>query len=96
MGGTPVQAIWGHKNLTELAGWGQGRSKSAPKWPEFGFGAVQRPPNWSMNPEMDPKCFPQMLVIDLSPSPDLLKLCSLYILKMPKIDTLDALGDDFK
>ena len=37
---------------------GQGRSKSAPEWPEFGFGAVQRPPNWSMNPEMDPNGSP--------------------------------------
>ena len=37
---------------------GQGRSKSAPEWPEFGFGAVQRTPNWSMNPEMDPNGSP--------------------------------------
>ena len=60
---------------------GQERLKSAPEWPEFGFGAVQRPPNWSMNPEMDPKCFPQLPVIDSSPFPDLLKHYSLYILK---------------
>ena len=59
----------------------QGRSKSAPEWPEFGFGAVQRPPNWSMTPEMGPKWFPQLSVIDLSPFPDLLKHCSHYILK---------------
>ena len=39
--------------MTELAGGGQGRSKSAPEWPEFGFGAVQRPQNWCMTPEMD-------------------------------------------
>ena len=37
MRGAPVQAIWDHENLTELAGGGQGRSKSAPEWPEFGF-----------------------------------------------------------
>ena len=78
MCGTTVQAIWDHKNLTELAGWGQGRSKSAPKWPEFGFGAVQRPPNWSMTPKMDPKWFPQLSLIDLSPFPDLWKHYSPY------------------
>ena len=48
---------------------GQGRSKSAPEWPEFGFGAVQRPPNWSMTPEMDQKWFPKLPLIDLSPFP---------------------------
>ena len=44
---------------TEMAGGGggggQGRPKSAPDWPEFGFGAVQRFPNGPMIPEMDPK-----------------------------------------
>jgi len=60
---------------------GQGRSKSAPEWPEFGFGAVQRPLNWSMTPEMDPKWFPQLPVIDSSPFPNLVKHYSLYILK---------------
>ena len=80
MCGTPVQAIWDHKDLTKLAGGGgQGRSKSAPEWPEFGFGAVQRPPNWSMTPEMNPKWFPQLPLIDLSPFPDLLKHDSPYI-----------------
>ena len=40
---------------------GQGRSKSAPEWPEFGFGAVQRSPHWSMTPEMNPNGFPNYL-----------------------------------
>ena len=48
---------------------GQGRSKSAPEWPEFGFGAVQRHPNWSMTHEMNPNWFPQLPLIDLSPFP---------------------------
>ena len=77
--GTLVQAIWDHENLTELAGGGQGRSKSAPEWPEFGFGAVQRPLNWSMTPEMDPKLFPQLPLIDLSPFMTFLKHYSPYI-----------------
>ena len=34
-----------------------------------------------MTPEMDPKWFPQLPLIDLSQFPDLLKHCSLYILK---------------
>ena len=52
--GTPVQAIWDRVGMG-----GQERLKSAPEWPEFGFGAVQRPPNWSMTPEMNgPKMFP--------------------------------------
>ena len=73
----PFRTIW----VDQVGRGGQGRSKSAPEWPESGFGAVQRPPNWSMNPEMDPKCFPQLPVIDSSPFPDLLKHYSLYILK---------------
>ena len=73
---------FGPFELTELAGWGQGRSKSAPEWLEFGFGAVQRSPHWSMTPEMDPKCFPQLPVIDSSPFPNLVKHYSLYILKI--------------
>ena len=81
MCGTIVQAICDPKNLTELAGWGHGRSKSATEWLEFDFGAVQRSPHWSMTPEMDPKCFPQLPVIDSSPFPNLLKHYSLYILK---------------
>ena len=60
---------------------GQGRSKSAPEGPEFGFEAVQRSPNRSMTPEMDPKWSAQLPVIDLSPFPDLLKHSSLYIFK---------------
>ena len=78
---------------------GQGRPKSAPEWPEFGFGAVQRPPNWGMTPEMDPKWLPQLPLIDLSPFPDLSKNSSLLLdninyltmwkfwnpLKLPKI-----------
>ena len=81
--GTPVQAISDNKDLTELGG--QGRSKSAQEWPEFGFGAVQRSPHWSMTPEMDPKCFPQLPVIDSSPFPDLLKHYSRYKLKQAQI-----------
>ena len=54
MCGTTVQAIWDYKNLTELAGGVR----------EFGFGAVQRPPNWSMTPEMDPIWFPNCFLID--------------------------------
>ena len=65
MCGTPVQAIWDHKDLTELAGGVRE--------------AVQRPPNWSMTPEMDPKCFLQLPLIDSSPFPDLVKHYSLYI-----------------
>ena len=34
------------------------RKVLTPEWPDFGFGAVQRPPNWSMNPEMDPNGSP--------------------------------------
>ena len=52
---------------------GPGWSEFAPEWPEYGFGADQRPPKWSMTPEMDPKWFPQLPLIDLSPFPDLLK-----------------------
>ena len=71
-----------HKKLTGFAGrGGQGRSKSAQEWPESGFGAVQRPLNWSMTPEMDPKWSPQLPLIDLSPFPDRLKHCSHYVLK---------------
>ena len=73
----PFQTIW----VDRVGRGGQGRSKSAPEWPESGVGAVQKPPNWSMNPEMDPKCFPQLPVIDSSPFPNLLKHYSLYILK---------------
>ena len=68
------------KNWTSWQGW-SGRSKYAPEWPEFGFRAVQRPPNWSMTHEMDQRWFPQLPLIDLSPFPDLLKHSSLYILK---------------
>ena len=50
----PFRTIW----VDRVGRGGQGRSKSAPEWPEFGFGAVQRPPNWSMNPEMDPNGSP--------------------------------------
>ena len=71
----------GPQKFDRVGRGGQGRSKSAPEWPEFGFGAVQRPLNWSMTPEMDPKWFPQLPLIDLSPFPDLLKHYSLYILK---------------
>ena len=84
MCGTIVQAICDPKNLTELAGWGHGRSKSAPEWPESGFGAVQRPLNGSMTPEMDPKWSAQLPLINLSLFPDLLKHCSIYILNKAK------------
>ena len=77
MCGTTVQAIWDHENLTELAGG----VREGQNLPQNGFGAVQRPLNWSMTPEMDPKWFPQLPLIDLSPFPDLLKHYSLYILK---------------
>ena len=77
MCGIPVQAIWDHKKLTKLAGG----VRESQNLPEFDFEAVQRPPNWSKTPEMDPKWFPQLPVIDLSQFPDLLKHCSLYILK---------------
>ena len=76
---------------------GQGRSKSAPEWPESGFGAVQRPLNGSMTPEMDPIWPPQLALIDLSPFPDLSKHCSLYISKninyliLPKISISEIL-----
>ena len=73
----PFGTIW----VDRVGRGGQGRSKSAPEWPEFGFGAVQRPPNWSENPEMDPIWPPQLALIDLSPFPDLSKHCSLYISK---------------
>ena len=42
--GTHVQAILDQKNLTRLAGEGQGRSKYGPEWASllyiFGFGAL--------------------------------------------------------
>ena len=79
MCGTTVLAIWDCKNLTELAGGGQGRSKFAPEWHEFGFVAVQRSPIGSMTPEMDPKWSAQLPLIDMGPFPDLLKHSSLYI-----------------
>ena len=89
----PFGTIW----VDRVGRGGQGRSKSAPEWLEFGFGAVQRSPHWSMTPEMDPKCFPQLPVIDSSPFPDLLKHYSLYILKkhynllLPKISISEIL-----
>ena len=59
MCGTPVQTIWDRDGRGGGGGGGggggQGRPKSAPDWPEFGFGAVQRFPNGPMIPEMDPK-----------------------------------------
>ena len=58
---------------------GQGRSKSVPEGPEFGFEAVQRSPNRSMTPEMDPKWSAQLPLIDLNPFPDLIKHYNLYI-----------------
>ena len=73
----PFRTIW----VDRVGRGGQGRSKSAPEWPESGFGAVQRPLNGSMTPEMDPKWSPQLPLIDLSPFPDRLKHCSHYILK---------------
>ena len=91
--GTLVQAIWDHENLTELTGGGQGRSKSAPEWPESGFGAVQRPLNGSVTPEMDPKWSPQLPLIDLSPFPDLLKHYSHYILKKYQISYIVKIID---
>ena len=78
MCGTPVQAVLTIK-FDRVGRGGQGRSKSNPEWPEFGFGAVQRFPNGSMTPVTDPKWFLQLPLIGLSP--DLLKHCSLYILK---------------
>ena len=73
----PFRTIW----VDRVGRGGQGRSKSAPEWPESGFGAVQRPLNGSMTPEMDPKWSPQLPLIDLSPFPDLLKHDSPYIWK---------------
>ena len=47
MCGTPVQAIWDHKNLIELTGGvSEGQNlPQGPEWPEFGSEAVERPPN---------------------------------------------------
>ena len=70
---------FGTKKNDRVGRVGQGRSKFAPEWHEFGFVAVQRSPIGSMTPEMDPKWSAQLPVIDLSPFPDLLKHCSLYI-----------------
>ena len=36
------------------------------KWPKFGFGALQRPPIGSRTTGLDPKCSPQLPLIDLS------------------------------
>ena len=89
----PFRTIW----VDRVGRGGQGRSKSAPEWPESGFGAVQRPLNGSMTPEMDPKWSPQLPLIDLSPFPDLSKHCSLYISKninyliLPKISISEIL-----
>ena len=50
-------------------GWQGGvrEGKNLPeKWPQFGFGAPQRPPNVPRTPEMDPKWPPQLTLIDLS------------------------------
>ena len=68
--GTPVRFILDHKNLTGLAGPLQGgvreRKNLPEKWPQFGFGVPQRPPNVPRTPEMDPKWPPQLTLIDLS------------------------------
>ena len=53
-------------------GWQGGvrEGKNLPeKWPQFGFGAPQRPPNVPRTPEMDPKWPPQLTLIDLSKFP---------------------------
>ena len=71
----PFRTIW----VDRVGRGGQGRSKSAPEWPESGFGAVQRPLNGSMTPEMDPKWSAQLPLIDLNPFPDLIKHYNLYI-----------------
>ena len=73
----PFGTIW----VDRVGRGGQGRSKSAPEWPEFGFWAVQRLPKLVNEPWSRPKWLPQLPLIDLSPFPDRLKHCSHYILK---------------
>ena len=82
MCGTPVQSTshFGPSKFDWVGRGGQGRSKSALEWLKSGFGAVQRPLNGSMTPEMDPKWSPQLPMIDSSPFSNLLKHYSLYIL----------------
>ena len=61
---TPVQAIWDHKNLTELAGG----VREGQNLPQNGLNLAlepsRGPPNRSMTPEMDPKCFPQLGLVN--------------------------------
>ena len=80
MCGTPVQAIWDHKDLTELAGG----VREGQNLPQNGWIWLWSRPEASKlvnEPWNGPKWFPQLPVIDLSPFPDLLKHCSHYILK---------------
>ena len=73
----PFRTIW----VDRFGRGGQGRSKSAPEWPEFGLGAVQSPSNGSKTLKWTPYGPPKLALIDLSPFPDLSKHCSLYISK---------------
>ena len=58
MCGTTVQAIWNHKNLTELAGG----VREGQNLPQNGLNLAFEPsrgsPNWSMNPEVAPNGSP--------------------------------------
>ena len=65
----PLNAILDKKNWP---GWqeGSGKVKILPRMGlAFGLGAFQRPRNGSRTPEMDPKWFPQLPLVDLSPFP---------------------------
>ena len=66
MCGTPEQAISGHKKIERVGRGGRGGQYLPQKWPKFGFGALQRPPIGSRTTGLDPKCSPQLPLIDLS------------------------------
>ena len=46
---------FGTTKFDQVGKGGQEGLKCAQEWPEFSFGAVQRSPNGSMAPVMDPK-----------------------------------------
>ena len=78
--GTPVQAIWDHKDLIKLA-WGSGKVKICPRMAWIWLWSRPEAPKLVNEPWNGPKWFPQLPVIDLSRFPDLVKHYSHDILK---------------